>query len=61
MKWKQRAHEQSHIHGNFIYNQDDAEIQCGEDELFNKWCVDIINIKFDPYIIYYVGKNPEIN
>ena len=47
-------------HGNLIYNQDDAEIQCGEDELINKWYLDIISIKLDSYTIYYMQKFRDI-
>lgn len=47
-------------HGNLIHNQDDAEIQCGEDELINKWYLDIISIKLDSYTIYYMPKCRDI-
>lgn len=47
-------------HGNLIYNQDDAEIQCGEDELINKLYLDIISIKLDFYTIYYMQKFRDI-
>lgn len=47
-------------HENLIYNQDDAEIQCGEDELINKSYLDIISIKLDFYNIYYMQKFRDI-